>query len=326
MSSSTRTSRKRLRPLLYLITILFVMLNVFAAIQAYSMTHFVDGSDMKKTDVEFTVGNAIKAIVFGIDLPRPKTTIKPNRPFDTVTIPASGENTLNAWVMHTDSVSRGMAILFHGYGDEKSSMLNHAYLLLDMGYDVLLPDFMGSDNSYGNQTTLGYLEAQNVKQVYEYATNILNQKHIMLVGFSMGAAAITKAQHDYSLPVDHIILEAPYGRMLDTVSIRMGTIPVISKFTSALMTFWGGTLGGFNAFDMNPEEYVKTLDTPTLLMYGGQDPRIPQEESVRIFTNIKSRNKEIHMFPEAMHEDYTFKYSDTWCSVVSKFITSTNSD
>lgn len=136
-------------------------------------------------------------------------------------------------------------------------MLNQAYILLDMGYDVLLPDFMGSGNSYGNQTSLGYLEALNVKQTYEYVVTKLNQKHVILVGFSMGAAAIIKAQHDYNLPVDNIIIEAPYGRMLDAVSIRMGTIPVISKLTSVLMTFWGGTLGGFNAFEMNPEEYVK---------------------------------------------------------------------
>lgn len=315
-----KTSKKSLRSLLYLLIGLFVLLNVFAAIQAYSMTHFVEKSDLDKTDLQFTVGNAIKAIAFGIDLPRPKTKVIPNRPFETVTIPADEQNLLNAWVMHTDSVPNGMAILFHGYGDEKSGMLDQAYILLDLGYDVLLPDFMGSDKSYGNQTSLGYLEAQNVKQVYEYATNKLQQKQIILIGFSMGAAAITKAQHDYNLPADKIILEAPYGKMLDAVSIRMGSIPIISKLTSVLMTFWGGTLGGFNAFEMKPEEYVKTINTPTLMLYGGLDSRIPQEESVRIFTNIGSKYKSSYMFPESIHEDYTIKYKEEWTHIVSNFL------
>lgn len=318
--SQPKGSKKRLRPLLYLTIGLFVLLNVFAAVQAYSMTHFVDDMDSDKANVEFTVGNAVKAIVFGIDLPRPTSKITPNRTFEAVTIPADGQNTLDAWVMRTDSVSKGMAIIFHGYGDEKSGMLHQAYIFLDLGYDVLLPDFMGSNNSYGNLTSLGYLEAENVKQAYEYAANQLNQKHITLVGFSMGAAAITKAQHDYNLPVNNIILEAPYGRMLDAVSIRMGTIPVLSKFTSVLMTFWGGTLGGFNAFEMNPEEFVKTVNIPTLMMYGGKDPRIPQEESVRIFTNIGCKNKVSKMFPEAMHEDYSVRYKREWTDAVSNFL------
>lgn len=318
--SQIKRSKKSLRSLLYLTIVLFILLNVFAAIQAYSMTHFVVNSDTEKSNTEFTVGNALKAIVFGIDLPRPITKITPDRPFEAVTIAVDSKNSLDAWIIRTDSVSKGMAILFHGYGAEKSSMLNQAYILLDMGYDVLLPNFMGSGNSYGNQTSLGYLEAQNVKQVYEYAATELKQKQIILVGFSMGAAAIIKAQHDYSLPVDYIIIEAPYGRMLDAVSIRMGTIPIISKFTSVLMTFWGGLIGGFNAFDMNPEEYVKTINTPILMMYGGQDPRIPQEESMRIFTNIGSQNKALQMFGEAMHEDYTIKYKKVWTSIVSDFL------
>lgn len=318
--SQPKGSKKRLRPLLYLVIGLFVLLNIFAAIQAYSMTHFVKDANLEKADVEFTVGNAIKAIVFGIDLPRPMTKITPDRPFEDITIPADGKNSLDAWVIRTDSVSKGMVILFHGYGDEKSGMLDQAYILLDLGYDVLLPDFMGSNNSYGNQTSLGYLEALNVKQAYDYAATELNQEHITLLGFSMGAAAITKAQHDYNLPADRIILEAPYGRMLDAVSIRMGTIPVISKFTSVLMTFWGGMLGGFNAFDMNPEEFVKTMITPTLMMYGGQDTRIPLEESARIFTNIGSKNKTIRMFPQSGHEDYTIKYQEEWRETVSNFL------
>ncbi|PXV69211.1 hypothetical protein CLV62_101480 [Dysgonomonas alginatilytica] len=322
--SQKKTGKKSLLKLLYLIIALFVLLNVFAAIQAYSMTHFVENSDMKKADVEFSAGNAVKAIVFGIDLPRPKSDIIPDRPYENVTIPAEDGNTLEAWVMPTDSVSKGMVILFHGYGDEKSSMLSHACILLDMGYDVLMPNFMGSGNSYGNGTTLGYLEAKNVKQTYDYAVSQLNQKHITLLGFSMGAAAITKAQHDYNMAVDGIILEAPYGSMLDAVSIRMGTIPVISKFTAALMTFWGGKLSGFNAFEMNPEEYVKTVNTPTLMMYGGQDLRIPGEESVRIFDNISSKDKTLHMFPEAKHEDYTLKYPQEWKNIVSNFLSTTS--
>lgn len=307
--------KKNLLRLLYFVLSVFVIINIIAAIQAYSMTHYVN-----KSVEEASEQGTISMLFTGADLPRPVSDELPSRAYETVQIPADGDNTMEAWYIKTDSVSKGVFLLFHGYTDHCSSMLYEAYPLLDMGYDVLIPNFRGSGNSYSNQTTIGSLEAENVKQTYDYAVKNLNSKNISLLGMSMGAAAITKAQHDYQLPVQCIILEAPYGRMFDAIGVRIGKVPVIGSPLTYLMTFWGGAVNGFNAFKMNPEDFVKDIQVPTLLLYGGKDQHIPINESFRIFNNIGAKNKDSHQFAEATHESYPRKWQTEWTNTVSSFL------
>ncbi len=47
-------------------------------------------------------------------------------------------------------------------------MLDKAEEFEKMNYKVLLVDFMGSGGSEGNQTTVGFKEADEVKTVFEY--------------------------------------------------------------------------------------------------------------------------------------------------------------
>lgn len=315
MAKNNRTKKILLR-LLYIIIAVFVFFNIIAAIQAYAMTHFVN-----KTPEQVAEQGTLSMLFTGMDVPRPVSNAVPDRPFQLVSIPAEGDNTMEAWVIKTDSVSKGLFILFHGYTDHAESMLHEAYPLLDMGYDVLIPNFRGAGNSYSNQSTIGYLEAANVKEAYDYAVRELKPTNISLLGMSMGAAAITKAMHDYQLPVKCVILEAPYGRMFDAVGVRMGKmIPVMGTPMTYLMTFWGGAVNGFNAFGMNPDEFVKDIKVPTLLLYGGKDQHIPVDESLRIYNNIGAQVKDAHMFAEATHESYPRSWLDEWKSTVSAFL------
>src|SRR5437773_2704643 len=71
---------------------------------------------------------------------------------------------IQCWSIKTDS-AKGTVILFHGYGGQKSSLLGKSNEFIEQGYNTLLVDFMGSGGSEGNQTTMGYKEAEEVKNV-----------------------------------------------------------------------------------------------------------------------------------------------------------------
>ncbi len=306
--------KKILKKIFNLFLILFIITNVLAIIQAYSFTHFKE--DNSKTD--FKLG--ISTLFTGVNIPKPHSNILPDRKFQTLKIPSGENKFLEAWLLNPKSDSKGLVILFHGFRAEKSSMLDHAYVFLDLDYRVMLVDFMGAGNSYGNQNTIGYLEAQNVKQSYEFAVHELKEKTIILCGFSMGAAAIVKAQHDYNLKVDKIILEAVYGKMSDAAKIRLNKIPYVGKPFSYLITFWGGMLNGFNAFSMNPEEYIKKVSVPTLILCGGKDPRIPVKESERIFQNSGSKEKKFKIFSNSFHHSYLKLYPEEWKKTIQDFL------
>jgi len=317
-------SKKFLKRGLIFILVIFVFVNIFVAIQAYSSTHFHEqGANLQHNDI-LSNKEIAQMLITGVKIIKPRAHIEPNRKYKSIKIKSEENKFLSAWVLQTDSVHKGSVILFHGYKDEKSMFLNYAYELLDMGYNTILVDFMGSGDSYGLQSTIGYKEAENVKTTFDYVANELKEEKIYMLGFSMGAAAITKALYDYNLPAKGLIIEAAYGRMFDTVKIRLSDAGIMSYPMAGLFCFWGSVFNGINAFKMNPEEYVRQINVPALIACGGRDQYIPQSETQRIFNNLASKNKILKFYPEAKHELYIGKYPDEWKKTVRDFLDTTH--
>ncbi|MBS5797307.1 MAG: alpha/beta fold hydrolase [Dysgonomonas mossii] len=320
-----RKQKKYIKISIGAIMTVFLLINIAIITQAYKLTHFSESAKPLSLNYKPTTSEMIKIAVCGLDIARPTTKQHPNCSYKSVYIYVDEGKQLEAWLLHTDSLKQGIALAFHGYMDEKSSMLDRAYALLNMGYDVLLVDFMGAGGSYGNQSTIGYLEANNVKACYDYVIKELKEDKIIMIGFSMGAAAIMKAQHDYNMQVSALILEAGYATFKGTVNKRLDRINIPHWPASQIFTFWTGVINGFNAFDANPLEFGKDIHIPTLLMCGGKDPNIPKEETQFIFDQLGSNKKELVFFPESAHETYLDKYSDKWKDVVSHFLQEINS-
>lgn len=294
----------------------FVIINIIACFHAYKFTHFDETITQKPKDPkELSITGKLKALVLGVSIPRPLSNFSPNIPFDEITLKSN--KSINCWLMETDS-AKGTIILFHGYGGQKSKMLDKANVFLKLGYNTLLVDFMGAGKSEGNQCTIGFYEAEQVKTAYDYLTN-KGEKNIYLFGTSMGAAAIMKVQNDYQLNVKGIIIECPFGTMLQTVKARFETMHVPSFPMAHLLVFWGGVINGFNAFKHNPSDYASNIKCPILLFYGLQDEKVSMEETNQIFENLKG-TKKLVTFSNAAHENYLNKYEEEWTKEVKDFL------
>lgn len=301
----------------------FILINVFSAVQAYSATHFKENMTISDS-VKLSTFDIAKMFVLGVDIPKPKAKRMPDRKYEEVRIPVSGDKSLAAWTMRSDSAqSKGIIIYFHGYTDEKSMLLDYAYRTLDMGYDAMMVDFRAAGESFGTTCTVGYREAQDVKHAYDYARDVLKEDNVYLLGFSMGAAAILKAQHDYQMDVKGLIIEASYGKMFDTVKIRLQKMGKLQDPLAYLFTFWGGMMCGIDGFRMNPEDFARDISVPTLVACGGKDQYIPQNETMRIFDNLASNNKRVKFYPNCIHEPYLKKYEQEWLSSVGSFLKDT---
>src|SRR5690349_19164784 len=165
-------------------------MNVIAIFHAYRFTHFVD-SKMEKTSAPaaLTAAQKIKTLLFGVSNPRPENRSVPAMAYETIRIISNRE--IDCWYIKTEN-AKGTIVLFHGYGGEKSSMLDKSAIFSNLGYNTFLVDFMGSGGSEGNQTTIGFLEAAQVKSCVDYLT-AKGERNIFLFGTSMGAVAIMKA-------------------------------------------------------------------------------------------------------------------------------------
>lgn len=295
---------------------IFIFINIIACFHAYKFTHFDDSITQKPKDPkELSITGKMKALVFGVSIPRPFSSIFPNIPFEEITL--NSNKAINCWLINTVH-AKGTVILFHGYGGQKSKMLDKANVFLNLGYNTLLVDFMGAGKSEGNQCTIGFYEAEQVKTAFNYMVN-KGEKNVYLFGTSMGAASIMKAQNDYQLNVKGIIIECPFGTMLQTVEARFKTMHVPSFPMANLLVFWGGAINGFNAFKHNPSDYANNIKCPLLLFYGLQDEKVSIAETNQIFENLKD-TKKLVTFPNAAHENYLNKYEEEWIKEVRDFL------
>ena len=312
-SGKRNTIGKRVR---WTLLIGFGALNIIACFHAYKFTHFSRGLASKTaTAAKLTTMDKLKSLIFGVSNPRPRNTNTPSQKFETVNL--SSNKIIECWDIHTEK-AKGTVILFHGYGGEKSSMLGRSDEFIKQGYNTLLVDFMGSGGSEGDQTTIGYYEAQEVKTCYDYLV-AKGEKDIYLFGTSMGAVAILKSMNDYGIEPKGIMLECPFGSLYKTVCARFHSMSIPDFPMAGLLVFWGGAQNGFWAFGVNPEKYAKSVKCPALLIYGEKDDKVSREEIEAIYGNLHGK-KTLRIYPLAGHGDYLENYRQDWDSSVTTFL------
>ena len=185
--------------------------------------------------------------------------------------------TLAAW--HCGDRREGsLVLLFHGYAEERSSLLDEASAL-NYGHSsaVMLVDFRGSGGSSEAYTTVGVEEARDV----EYATEHLldDGDALVLFGRSMGAAAILRAVSEHDVRADGYVLESVFDDLLSTVRNRFGATGLPSFPAAELLVVWGGRQAGFDGFAHRPVAHAASVDAPLLLLHGAEDPRAIVEQA-----------------------------------------------
>lgn len=305
------------RFLLRTIIFIFILLNVVVAFHAYKFTHFYNSGEVViKKQNEKTGWDKTKEIFFGINAEKQKN-IAPDTIFKTIYLITKDSIKLQAWYIPVEN-ARGTVALFHGHAGKKSGVLSEAKGFRKLGYNTMLLDFRAHGSSEGNTTTIGFAEAEDVKLTYDYLKNA-GEKNIVLWGISMGAATITKAVNDYDLQPSKIILEMPFGSLMDAVEGRVKMMHLPPEPISTLLTFWGGTEHGFWAYGMKPTEYVKKIKCPVLLQWGRNDPRVTQAETQSIYSNITTPKKLV-VYENSGHESLCKKENAKWQNEVTLFL------
>ncbi len=315
--------RKVKRVLLLALTGGFITINIIAFLHAYAFTHF-DQKNTSKTrrPEQLSLGGKLRILITGVSNPRPYA--EHTAPDTYQTIKLQSNYTIECWYKETTDTAqkqrkvKGAVAIFHGYGGEKSSMLDKAAIFDSLGYDVLLVDFMGSGGSEGNTTSIGFHEAAQVKTAYDFLAQ-KGYSDLYLHGTSMGAAAIMKAMQDYPLKVSGLILECPFNTMYETVGARFDQMHLPRFPMAGLLVFWGGVQNKFWAFGHNPETYATSIKAPVLLISGGLDKNVSLAATQSIYRNLHGA-KRLVLYPLAGHENYLNRYRSAWINDVTHFI------
>lgn len=309
---------------IYALLFLFVLVNIITFNQAYHFSHFNDNVRVKTSKPEkLSALGKINVLLFGIKNPKPANDCIPIRNFDTVFFKTHHNYTLSAWQINVNN-SKGTVILFHGYTGKKSDMLDEAERFNEFGYNTLLVDFFGSGDSDGNTTTLGFYEAYDVVNAFEYVKKQSSGK-IILFGASMGAVSILKAVSAFKLEPDGIILECPYGKLITTVRNRFKVMGVPSFGLAEMLVFWGGIQNGYWGFSMNAIHFANNIHVPVLIFHGAKDKRASLEEVSAIYSNLKGK-KSMKIFENAEHESFIVNYEKEWVDEITGFLSQRQMD
>lgn len=309
--------KKIFKYLLRTVLVLFILINIITAFHAYKFTHFYERNEVSVIPQGEKSGwEKTKEIFFGINAVK-KLNDAPDSAFKTVYLTTKNGLKLNGWYIPVES-ARGTVLLFHGHGGSKSGMSSEGEEIRKMGFNTFLLDFRAHGNSEGNTTTIGYNESEDVKLAYDFIKE-RGEKNIILWGISMGAATITKAIHDFPLQPAKIILEMPFGSILEAAEGRIRMMHLPAEPLATLITFWGGVEHGFWAFNMKPSEFAKKISCPVLMQWGANDPRVSRAEIDNIYANI-STAKKLVVYESSGHESLCKKESGKWRAEVNRFL------
>lgn len=310
------TKKRYIKVSAWILALAFLALNIVSIFHAYHFTHFRNTTTHKTASpTKLSKLQKVQTLLFGVSNPRPTHKATPQQPYKTIYL--EGNKTTECWHITTPE-AKGTVILFHGYGGSKSGLIGASDEFLKLGYNTLLVDFMGSGGSEGNQTTIGFYEAEQVKTCFDYLTQ-KGEQNIHLYGNSMGAVSILKAINDYSISPSSIIIGCPFGTMQETVGKRFDNMGVPRFPASYFLVFWGGVINNFWAFGHNPVDYAKAVQCPTLLLHGAKDDKVGVNEIHKIASNIKGKKK-VKIYPEAGHSDYINQYREEWLEDIQTFL------
>lgn len=309
--------KKALRYTFIFLLGLFLVINLIAILHAWRFTHFTSDKSHKLDPLKMGTLQKMSLLVSGMSQTRPVNSQVPPLPFESFEI-NQGIKT-SCWWMPQEQ-AKGAFILFHGYSSSKSGMLLKAKFLHELGYSVMLADFMGSGGSEGNRSTIGFEESGQVWSCIEEMKR-RGERNIHLLGTSMGAAAILKCLSEHTTGVQSVVLECPFSTLRTTVGARFRIMGLPEFPMADLLTFWGGAINGFNAFAYEPVEYARAVRCPVLLMVGAKDPKVSVAETMSIADNMPGRVTTL-VLEHSGHEEYLKSDSATWTQAIKDFLVS----
>ncbi|MFT5124991.1 MAG: alpha-beta hydrolase superfamily lysophospholipase [Kiritimatiellia bacterium] len=296
----------------------FLVLNFMAWHHAGAMFTYVATGDRTERPHKLGLLEKVRVLLFGITLPRPMAHDTP-RGLDAQTITIESPNgTLSAWYIPKPG-AQTLCMLLHGYGAEKSSLLQEARAVYEMGHSVLLLDFYGSGDSSGDTNSLGYHEAADVVSALAHMRAHYPESRQVLIGFSMGSVAALRAIGDLGATCDAIIVHAVFDDLVNTVKNRFRLMGVPAFPSAQLLVFWGSQRLQMNGFQHSPMSYASGITAPCLVMQGGRDDYAKPEDARRVFDALNGE-KEWVLFEQAAHESYLKVDPDTWRTTVRTFL------
>lgn len=318
-----KTTNRKLPAILrwigWVLLVQFVLFNISAALYAYKFTHVSDDPSLRQSKTARNIFAKTWKLFSGPRQSKSVINRVPVFPFDTITLQTKKGIQIDAWFGKTDSLTKGVILLFHGLQSNKGMLITEANDFRYQGFDVLLVDFRAHGNSTGKITTLGVRESEEVKLAFDHALQ-KGYKNIFLWGSSMGAVVVAKAVVDYQLKPSGIMLEMPFASLQSHLKARARVLGFPEQPFGFLVTCWIGMEQGFNGLKHKTTTYTRNISCPVLLQSGAKDDYVLTNEINRIYSSMASPLKKSVVYENAAHESLLENEPVKWRNETGRFL------
>lgn len=192
-----------------------------------------------------------------------------------------------------------VVVLVHGLGGNRASLLPDAEVMVRHGYGIMLYDSRAHGESGGDVATWGSTEAKDIADTARFVRSHSGGARVVLLGFSVGASAVTRAAAD-DPEVAAVILYATWPSLRAEMAYKsrrggwLGT-----QLTLLAMWVYGSDID-----QIRPElDMVRIAPRPVLMLSGGVDSDTPPWAMDRMFA-VTSLPKQFWREPEVGHGGY----------------------
>ncbi len=224
---------------------------------------------------------------------------------DDFNVTAQDGASLHGWKIRATQPNGDWVLVFHGVGDNRVGVLEHALVLLNAGYNVVMMDARAHGESGGPMATYGWIERHDTRTIVDALESSEQPRHLFALGESMGAGiALQSAAIDPR--IEAVVAEAPFASLreasYDYAGLRRS--PLLGKTLFApgtwTMIYRAEHIANLPAADVSPIKAVSARAFPVLLICDGNDVALPCRHTKMIFDAAIGR-KEMWIVPEAYH-------------------------
>ena len=214
--------------------------------------------------------------------------------FEEVSFTTEDGLRISAWYVPPKEPNRGVLVLVHGQGANRSSMLPTAEILARHGYGSLLIDLRAHGMSDGDMVTYGYQEVHDVIAAFEYLAlrEDIDHERIGALGRSLGGAAVIRGAARSDIP-KYIVIESTYSSLSDLIEDTYGAISIFPQwpFADLIMALAENKVHArVEEVDL-VQDLSKTSSLQVFLIHGAEDQIIPVEHHRRLAESIKEEGE-----------------------------------
>jgi len=212
---------------------------------------------------------------------------------------------LHGWKVRAAQPSENWVLVFHGVADNRMGVLEHARVLLQGGYNVVMMDQRAHGASEGPIATYGWLERYDAREVVNALQAQEHPRHIFALGESMGAGIALQAAGVDSR-IEAVVAESAFANLREAAYDYAGLrrYPWLGKTWLApgtwTMLYRGGSLAGIPTDQIAPDKAVAQRAFPVLLICDAEDVALPCRHSEMIY-KAAIGPKQMWIVPHAFH-------------------------